>query len=190
VFDLLRKLLPLSLDAEIFAISSARPSEEFLSKCCVLSQVEEDEPTSNKVKSSAKVVAIVDRSTNVSEAASILGTSILSFSGRSAYAPDIVLVNEFVADGFLFHLARAITSPMSKRSPTASQHRFKAQSDADSQTLEERKSNKYLKVIMSGANGSIVEIRDRYVKASLFYPQSDVCFAERKLLWDVGSKVE
>ncbi|KIW58072.1 hypothetical protein PV05_02622 [Exophiala xenobiotica] len=161
VSGLLRKILPSALDADVFTISSTRPSETFLSKCRVLAQTDEDQATSSPSQLSAKVVAVVDRTANVSEAASVVSTSRVSFNGRSAYAPDIVLVNEFVADDFLFHLVQAITSPMSTTSPTASQARSKTQPDPQSPTMKEVENTEGLRIIMSGANGSIVEVRDR-----------------------------
>jgi hypothetical protein len=142
-------------------ISSTRPSETFLSKCHVLAQTDGDQATGSRSQLSAKVVAVVDRSANVSEAASMVGTSRVSFNGRSAYAPDIVLVNEFVADDFLFHLVQTITSPMSTTSPTASQARSKTQPDTQSPTMKELENTEGLRIIMSGANGTIVEVRDR-----------------------------
>ncbi|KIW19375.1 hypothetical protein PV08_03670 [Exophiala spinifera] len=156
VSGLLRKILPSTLDADVFAISSTRPPEAFLSKCQVVSQVEED-------TSSAKVVAIVDRSSNVPEAASIIGTSRVAFNGRAAYAPDIVLVNEFVAEDFLFHLVQAVTTPPSKPSLSAvSQQSPKAQSDGASQIIKELEGNDGVRVVMSGASCTIVDVKDRY----------------------------
>ncbi|KAK5203729.1 hypothetical protein LTR99_003391 [Exophiala xenobiotica] len=160
VSGLLRKILPSALDADVFMISSTRPSETFLSKFHVLAQTDGDQATGSRSQLSAKVVAVVDRSANVSEAASVVGTSRVSFNGRSAYAPDIVLVNEFVADDYLFHLVQTITSPMSTTSPTASQARSKTQPDTQSPTMKELENTEGLRIVMSGANGSIVEVRD------------------------------
>ncbi|KAK5190691.1 hypothetical protein LTR92_009344 [Exophiala xenobiotica] len=160
VSGLLRKILPSALDADVFMISSTRPSETFLSKFHVLAQTDGDQATGSRSQLSAKVVAVVDRSANVSEAASVVGTSRVSFNGRSAYAPDIVLVNEFVADDYLFHLVQTITSPMSTTSPTASQARSKTQPDTQSPTMKELENTEGLRIVMSGADGSIVEVRD------------------------------
>ncbi|KAK5335515.1 hypothetical protein LTR98_008515 [Exophiala xenobiotica] len=160
VSGLLCKILPSALDADVFMISSTRPSETFLSKFHVLAQTDGDQATGSRSQLSAKVVAVVDRSANVSEAASVVGTSRVSFNGRSAYAPDIVLVNEFVADDYLFHLVQTITSPMSTTSPTASQARSKTQPDTQSPTMKELENTEGLRIVMSGANGSIVEVRD------------------------------
>ncbi|KAJ9641254.1 hypothetical protein H2204_002932 [Knufia peltigerae] len=162
VSGLLRKMLPSALDSDVFAISSTRPPQDFLSKCQVVSQAEEDDDT---LSSSAKVVAIVDRSANVSEAASIIGTSRVSFNGRAAYAPDLVLVNEFVADDFLFHLVQAVTTPLSKPSNSTINHQQrsspKAQSDGVGQIMKELESSEGVRVVMSGASGNIVEVKDR-----------------------------
>lgn len=145
------KILPAALDADIFAISSTRPSAAFLSKCTLLDQADGD-------ATGASVVAIVDRTANVSQAASTVGSSRILFKGKSSYAPDIVLVNEFVADDFIFHLVRAVTS---KENPPISQSLSKAHSDSHSSVMNELENNEGCKLVMSGENGSIVEIRDR-----------------------------
>jgi len=106
-------------------------------------------------KPSARVAAIVDRTANVGDAALTIGSSRVAYGGRSPYAPDIVLVNEFVADDFLFHLVQAVTSYEGNAS--TSQHPSKAHL----QTVKEFENDAGVKVVMSAANGSIVEIKDR-----------------------------
>lgn len=129
-----------------------------------MSQTEEDQGqrTENvndqRSKSSAKVVAVVDRTASISEAASACGMSRVSFNGRSVYAPDIVLVNEFVAEEFLLHIIQAVTSPLLKRSNTASS---KVQPDSHTQTMKDLEGNEAYRVVMSGTNGSVVELKDR-----------------------------
>lgn len=166
VSGVLRKILPSALDADIFAVSSTRPSEDFLSRCHVLAQ-SEDEPASRadgmQSKPRAKAVAVVDRTAKIPEAAMAIGASRGSFNGRSVYAPDVVLVNEFVADDFLYHLVQTVTSPLwSKASTTpTSQHPSKAQPDCHARTLKELEGNEGLRVVISSSNGSIVEVKDR-----------------------------
>ncbi len=145
------KILPAALDADTFAISSTRPSAAFLAKCTLLDQADGD-------ATGASVVAIVDRTANVSQAASTIGSSRISFKGKSSYAPDIVLVNEFVADDFIFHLVRAVTS---KETPPISQYPSKTHSDSDPSVLKEAEDNEGCRLVNSGANGRIIEITDR-----------------------------
>jgi len=149
------KILPAALDADVFAIASTKPSATFLSKCTLLDQTDDE-------GAGAKVVAIVDRTANVSQAASTVGLSRTSFKGKSSYAPDIVLLNEFAADDFIFHLVQAVTSPMLGGKEVTSPTLVKAQFDSNSSLIKELEGNDGCKVVMSGADGSIVEIRDRY----------------------------
>lgn len=164
---MLREVLPSALDADIFALSNTKPEEGFLSKCYVLEQTIIDQTSTTDTGSGlrsrpwANVVAVVDRSADVPEAALATVTSRISFNGRSFYAPDIIMVNEFVADEFLRHLVQTITAPVYKRNQSTIQHPSNAQSNPSSQTMKELESNSGIKVVMSGANGSIVEVTDR-----------------------------
>jgi len=154
VYSVVSKILPTALDAHVFAIASTKPSASFLSKCTLLDQTDDE-------GAGAKVVAIVDRTANISQAASAVGLSRTSFKGKSSYAPDIVLVNEFVADDFILHLVQAVTSPMLGGKDVTSPNPVKARLDSHSSVMKELEGNEGCKVVMSGANGSIVEIRDR-----------------------------
>ncbi|KAK4935800.1 hypothetical protein LTR10_023207 [Elasticomyces elasticus] len=160
VSGVLRKILPSALDADIFAISSTRPSEDFLSKCHVLAQ-SDDGTNDTQSKPQAKVVAVVDRTANIPEAAMAIGASRVSFNGHSVYAPDVVLVNEFVADTFLYHLVQTVTSSLSSKSPPVSTHPSKAQPDTHAKMLRELESNDGVRVVVSSSNGSIMEVKDR-----------------------------
>ncbi|KAH8799725.1 aldehyde dehydrogenase PutA [Xylogone sp. PMI_703] len=165
VSGILRKILPSALDADIIAISGARPPDEFLSKCYVLTQTKEQASTikaGNGLQSKAltEVVAVVDRTANVREAAIVVGTSCVSFNGRADYAPGLVLVNEFVIDDFVHHLVQAVASPVIHRKPSTSQQLPKSQADINAQTMKELENDDFT-VLVSGSNGSIVEIKDR-----------------------------
>ncbi len=105
------------------------------------------------------MVAVVDRTADVAEAAIVTGTSRVAFNGRSVYAPDIVLVNEFVADDFLVHLVQAITTPAFKQNPIKT---TKVQ-PSNKDSIKELEASGGVKVVVSGANGSIIEITDRQV---------------------------
>ncbi|EXJ74260.1 uncharacterized protein A1O5_02556 [Cladophialophora psammophila CBS 110553] len=164
VSGVLRKILPSALDADIFAVSSTRPSEDFLAKCHVLAQSGDEEVSATgglQSNSSPKVVAVVDRTAKIPEAAMAIGASRVSFNGRSVYAPDVILVNEFVADDFLYHLVQAVTSPLLSETPPRSPHLAKGQPDGYARTLKECEGNESVRVVVSSSNGSIVEVKDR-----------------------------
>lgn len=57
----------------------------------------------------ARCVAIVDRSADVDEAARAITTARFGFGGSSPYAPDLVLVNEFVKKEFFEACSRYAT---------------------------------------------------------------------------------
>lgn len=65
--------------------------------------VDDSWPKANELLSpaSSSVVAVVDRTADLSLAARELVQARSLFAGRSPYAPDVVLVNEFVAKDFL-----------------------------------------------------------------------------------------
>lgn len=168
---MLRKLLPSALDLDAFAISDKRPSADFLLRCFVVSQSENRQGIPQGIverglqsRPAGKVVAVVDRTANIAEAALIIGTARLSFQGQSAYAPDVVFVNEFIAEDFLSYLVQTVAAPFSNRHPSQRESATsvsKAQSDADAHTVREFEKKESTTVIVSGANGSIVEIKDR-----------------------------
>lgn len=67
--------------------------------------------------SNARTLAIVDRTAHLSEAAESIAHSRLLFSGKSPYAPDLILVNEFVKAPFVEALVKAINAFAAARSP-------------------------------------------------------------------------
>jgi len=146
----LGKILSAALDTDVFAITSTNPSATFLSKSTLLDQTDEG--------TGAKVVAVVDRTANVPCAASAVGLSRTSFKGKSSYAPDIVLVNEFVVTDFIFHLVQAVTSPVLGGKDFTPPTLGKTQVESQSSTLKELEDNEGYKVLMSGAQGSIVDM--------------------------------
>lgn len=152
VYRILSKTLSFALDADVFTLSSTRPSQEFLSKCSILDQTDKDVST-------ARAVAIIDRTANVPQAASTVGSACISFTGNSNYSPDVILVNEYVADDFITNLVRAVTS---KKNGEISQIHSNVNSNSHSSLLKEIENNEGCKLIMSGSAGSVVEITDRY----------------------------
>lgn len=103
--SLLRRLLPASLDADVLAIASSPVKDsELLSKgLCVLQNGVRRAPSINELSSITKapVIAVVDRTADVSLAAKEIVAARFSFGGHSPYAPDVVLVNEFRKATFL-----------------------------------------------------------------------------------------
>ncbi|EMC99525.1 hypothetical protein BAUCODRAFT_339943 [Baudoinia panamericana UAMH 10762] len=105
VTSILRKILPKALDQDIFTIADSPVKDQELLDASVLVNEQSSErwPRANQLSSPRmrRTVAVVDRTANVQRAARELTAARFSFGGRSPYAPDIVLVNEFVKDSFL-----------------------------------------------------------------------------------------
>jgi aldehyde dehydrogenase (NAD+) len=100
---LLRKLLPESLECDIFTIISTTPSSEYLSSCLHVNQrLDNYQSTySQLVSTNRRVIAVVDRTGDLNAAADDLVTARFAFGGTSPCAPDLVLVNEFVMKKFM-----------------------------------------------------------------------------------------
>lgn len=99
---MVKKLLESSLDRSIIAFVTTSATDEDLGPHHIRIH-QEDNPQ-------GKVVAVVDRSANINQAAEALVTACFSFGGRSPYAPDLVLVNEFIKEPFLMALVQASVS--------------------------------------------------------------------------------
>lgn len=92
------------MDKDTFLVVETRPAtDDFFSKNCIVVDGG-TEPTSSLGPTlsspTSRSIAIVDRTSAVSEAARDIVRSRFAFCGRSPYAPDLVLVNEFVLDKF------------------------------------------------------------------------------------------
>ncbi|KAK6432967.1 hypothetical protein LTR95_010863 [Oleoguttula sp. CCFEE 5521] len=91
-------------------------------------------------RGTARVIAVVDRTADVEAAAKSLVRARLAYNGRSSYAPDLVVVNEFVKKPFLEAAARYVDAhtdgvhsrrtTVSKQVETDSEARVVASSDA------------------------------------------------------------
>lgn len=113
----LREVISSSYDAEALGVVNARAPMDFLAKCVLVDQAGniESNVTARRVLSSPsrRNVAIVDRTGDVHLAAKEIVASCLIFGGKSRYAPDLVLVNEYVASDLssamseLIHKSRA-----------------------------------------------------------------------------------
>ena len=103
---LLRTVLEQGISREILLYVTADPFEDdFKRKYCILVHQKDSEsgssPVSNTLGTSNRLrVAIVERSCDAAAAAPACVVARFGFSGTSAYAPDVVLVNEFCVEAF------------------------------------------------------------------------------------------
>lgn len=101
----LRTLLTQALDTNTFCIVKSTSDHPAIQESAVIiDQAGEVQsaPLVNQLRSSStnRCVAIVDRSADIEAAAKAIATARFSFGGTSPYAPDLVLVNEFVKKEF------------------------------------------------------------------------------------------
>lgn len=108
------------------------------------------------------MVAVVERSADTAAAARAIATARLAFQGRSVYAPDVILVNEFVANDFLRSLKQALAAPkgLLRRSTNTSEAQESTAASIN-KTLREFEKSKDASVLFAGDHGSIIEILDR-----------------------------
>ncbi|KAJ5377417.1 aldehyde dehydrogenase PutA [Penicillium cataractarum] len=92
IIELLRKILCQALDSDIFAISEVMPDDAFLSQTLLINQEHSKHD---------RVVAVVDHTADVVQAANKLMSVRFAFGGTSPYAPDLVMVHEAILTRFL-----------------------------------------------------------------------------------------
>lgn len=110
----LRNLLSSALNANTFCIvKSTTTDQALLDEALLVDQTAAGPPrtlTSQLLSSArARCVAVVDRSADVEAAARAIAAARFGFGGASPYAPDLVLVNEFVKKDFFEACSRYAT---------------------------------------------------------------------------------
>jgi hypothetical protein len=152
------------MDADTFAISETRPDEKFLRTTLLVNQQSSDIlPTAFGLLSSPsglRAVAVVDRTANLQEAATDLVSSRFALNGRSPYAPDMVLVNQFCMQPFIElvikHAAKLLTSD-GPGPATVPKH------GKEPSMLDKIGSENGVKVIVSGTSWAVVKVHNRWV---------------------------
>ncbi|CRK29019.1 hypothetical protein BN1723_006863 [Verticillium longisporum] len=108
-------------------------------------------------ESQNRIIAVVERDADVDEAARSLVTARFSLRGKSAYAPDLVLVNEWIRKDFLAALSRqSIALGNSYVSETRP-----AKASASSNLVQEVMKGGSGSVHSTSQYGAIVEIEER-----------------------------
>ncbi|CAK1359540.1 unnamed protein product [Cercospora beticola] len=191
--SLLRKLLSEALDADGFAIASkpVKDDEWPESAIRVLQNGVEGSPRANQLTSASRapVLAVVDRTANVQHAAQDLVAARSSFGGSSPYAPDVVLVNEFVKKDFLqavFRAAVEIGQAPETKGKTLS-------STEISHTIDLlRKCDRSLRLVAQENKFAVVELSSRDAVLSVKLPASVLAVYATKSLDDaidlIGSR--
>jgi len=150
--SLLRKLLSQTLDADTFTILDSAPEDtSFQDSCTQLLPIPSKIATANILvsPSTSRAIAIVDRSSHLESAR-------FSFGGHSPYAPDSVLVNEFVIDEFSNLIVQHAARMFSKNASTS-----KAGEKPRKFLSEEELREDGTTVVVSGDGGAILRVKNK-----------------------------
>ncbi|EOD47418.1 putative aldehyde dehydrogenase protein [Neofusicoccum parvum UCRNP2] len=162
----LRQTLTAALDPDVYAVVAARPDAAFLAAPNVLSLLQngagEGAPPSALVSRPAALsVAIVERSADLAAAAKALVTARFAFNGRSPYAPDVVLVNEFAKEAFLNAAVQESIRYMAEGNGVAANGKAGGKAGRGGGVVEELKGEAGVRVVTAGSNGAILEVEKR-----------------------------
>jgi hypothetical protein len=151
------------MDRDTFIVVESKPAdEELFSKHCVIvdSRAEPSLTASLQVLSSppSRTVAIVDRTSIISEAARDIVRARFAFCGQSPYAPDLVLVNEFALKEFCSFAARYATEHFGSNMASGNLRKAKMDTTSD---LQKELQKSGARPLISGSSGSIVILQGR-----------------------------
>jgi acyl-CoA reductase-like NAD-dependent aldehyde dehydrogenase len=106
----------------------------------------------------------VDRTAQVDDAAQAIVRARFSRRGSSPYAPDVVLVNEFVLEEFLTCLLHHLPPYMAHENGTpdkSSKHEQHRLSSEGQRILDVAEKSEGMRVVVRGTNGNIISVQDR-----------------------------
>ena len=164
---MLRKILTNSIDPDSIAVAQGPVTDDKIlgSSLQVVQDVQEDARISSKQlasQPSLKTIAIVDRFANFDEAAKHLIDARFGFGGKSPYAPDLVLVNEFAKKDLLHALVRQAIASGSQIAQNGSAGKTVRESGPKSLVAELQKTHQEsAKVVTESANGVVLDIEKR-----------------------------
>ncbi|TDZ51629.1 Aldehyde dehydrogenase, dimeric NADP-preferring [Colletotrichum trifolii] len=102
--NLLRPVLTRALDRNAFCITARITDQHLLGSAVLVDQTGLSKSANHEghvvSSNAARAVAVVDRTADIEAAARAITAARFSFGGQSPYAPDLVLVNEFVKKEF------------------------------------------------------------------------------------------
>ena len=141
-------------------MSTSRPPTSFTRNCLLVHQTDEEiNPLDwSQVLSSTSAVgavAVVDRTANISRAAEAISMASFSFGGKSTYTPQLVLVNEFIADSLLSELVSILAHNQGVR------HENGSRVGRSRETTKDIWKSEKIKIVASAVNGRVVEVLDR-----------------------------
>lgn len=134
----------------------------------VLQETRVEQPThSQLVSSSGRVIAVVDRTADLSSAAEALVAARFSFGGTSPYAPDLVLVNEFVKRDFVEQVLKQAIRYLATTSNTTdgkanSTSQNKRRDASEALNAFSKTQDWQMNIITQGSSGAVVELTNKH----------------------------
>lgn len=126
-----------------------------------------ESPTySQLVSPKSKVLTVVDRTADLASAAEQLVAARFAFGGTSPYAPDIILVNEYIKKDFLEHVMRNAIRYLSgsgdvsngtPKSPSSAAQKPTSRVAEAFKTIQDSRSWR-VNVLTQGDHGAVVEL--------------------------------
>ena len=166
----LKKLMLSVLSSQTFAIVAQPPNDEnFIAKDYVELDGRETQgtftTTTHMCTRPGRVVAVVDRSADIKAAARECVKARFGFGGHSAYAPDIVLVNEFSAQTFCTAASESALhylAGVDKGKYDDNKSAMSLKQHAGLATVVQKKlTNSSAKTIIAGDKGTVALLKDR-----------------------------
>ena len=165
----LKKLMRKAISSETFAITEgSSATQEFIVESCLVLNgraIENAESSTRKLRTpSRRVAAVVDRSAELGTAAKDCVKARFGFGGKSAYAPDVVLCNEFVLKPFLTALTESAMHYFSNQTNGLVDYAEKAASRRRpglESSVQRKLQSSSAEALVSGDKGTIAVLRDR-----------------------------
>ena len=158
---MLSSTLKQALDPDIFAVATSKAKFDAPENTFVYFDQSGNARRShgNDLVSPAtsRVIAVVDRTADLEEAAKALVMARFGFGGKSPYAPDLILVNEFCKQDFLKIATRHAFQFMTDREQPSGRR------DVQDLISLVQKANDGTRIITSGSNGMVVDITKGWV---------------------------
>ena len=164
---LLRKLLTKALGSDTFAVVESTPDHQdpiWKHSVRVYQSMDDARPSFTNLisPSQSRVVCVIDRTANIEQAARAIVRARFNFKGRSPYAPDSILVNEFRQK----HLCNAIVQEATKHfaehiDSNSNVSVFKRERREGSELLKDVRDEDTATELVSGASGSVIHVKQR-----------------------------
>ncbi|KAJ0162234.1 hypothetical protein CTA2_4886 [Colletotrichum tanaceti] len=165
----LRAVLPRALDQNAFCITKEIKDASLLEQAILVDQTNTSPLPATRAHNlvsanAARTVAIVDRTADVEAAAKAITTARFGFGGQSPYAPDLVLVNEYVKRDFFEACSKHASNAFARE---ASIRRASDNSSNKTRSAVQEAEDKGLVSSFGSKDFKLVDIKDNDRSASV-----------------------